>query len=54
MTEHERVEHRANERQYQARKRARECEHETVQHKTKNRCSMANARSKVKPVGTVI
>ena len=54
MTEQEHVEHKANERQYQARKRARESEHETVRRKTKNKCSMANARSKVRPVVTVI
>ena len=54
MTEQEHVEHKAKERQYQARKRARQSEHETVSRKTKNRCSMANARSKVQPVVTVI
>ena len=54
MTEQEHVEHKMNERQYQARKRARESKHETVSRKTKNRCSMANARSKVRPVITVI
>ena len=34
MTEQEHVEHKANERQYQARNRARESEHETVSRKT--------------------
>ena len=46
--------HRERNRVYQARKRARESELETVSCKTKNRCSLVNARSKVRPVVTVI